>query len=129
MGAKPITLKCPKCHRGEYGYDRAERGVVQSGRTKKKWTWNTRRIGKTLSTMHESKCLDCGHLWWSTLSWVVDTTPFVHLMTDAGTVPCGVRSPDQFTFDAKSVTCGVCAARFTSPAAAARAAHPAPRRA
>lgn len=67
MGAKPITLKCPKCHRGEYLREPAEKGVVQSGRTKPQWTWNTRRRGKTLSTMRESKCLDCGHVWWSTL--------------------------------------------------------------
>jgi hypothetical protein len=72
MGARPIALKCPSCHRGEYGYDRPERGIVQSGRTEK------RRRAKRLSTMHESRCLDCGHIWWSTLLWVIDLVRFAN---------------------------------------------------
>jgi hypothetical protein len=89
MGAKPITLKCPACHRGEYGRDdtdRGVRGVVQSGRTREQRTWNTRRPGATLSTMHESKCLDCGHVWWSTLSWIVSANRF-NAPTDRRNVP------------------------------------------
>jgi len=76
MGAKPISLKCPKCGRGEYGRDDIDRGVVQSGRVREQRTWNTRRRGATVSTMHESRCLDCGHVWWSTLSWIVDDARF-----------------------------------------------------
>lgn len=76
MGARPIALKCPACHRGEYGHDRPERGVVQSGRTKERWAWRHTRRGKVLSTMNESRCLDCGHIWWSTILWVIDTARF-----------------------------------------------------
>ena len=76
MGDRPIALKCPKCHRGEYGRITTDRGVVQSGRTREQRTWNTRRPGATVNTMHESKCLDCGHVWWSTLSWMVDPMRF-----------------------------------------------------
>lgn len=74
MGARPIALKCPSCHRGEYGYDRPLRGVAQSGRTEKRWT--RRRRGSRLSTMHESRCLDCGHIWWSTMLWVISPGKF-----------------------------------------------------
>jgi hypothetical protein len=76
MGDKPISLKCPACHRGEYGRDRPERGVVQSGRAKDRRTFNTRRRGATVNTMRESKCLDCGHVWWSTLSWIESAERF-----------------------------------------------------
>ena len=74
MGARPIALKCPDCHRGEYGYDSVKRGIVQSGRTKERWTGRHR----ALSTMHESRCLDCGHIWWSTLLWVIDLKHFAN---------------------------------------------------
>ena len=59
-------IHCPKCRKA------AVRGLVQSGRIR------PQRRGKMVVTMRETKCLDCGHVWWSTIFATIDYAKFKH---------------------------------------------------
>ena len=63
MGACPLTLKCPSCKRGKWRYPLPVLGVRPTGRIEV-----TPHKGKRQRMRHrgEVKCLDCGHVWWST---------------------------------------------------------------
>jgi ribosomal protein S27E len=67
----PLTIKCPKCKRGMFGYPRRDRGCRPTGRVDDK-------IRRSQHCGHgnggagfygyrgEVECLDCGHKWFST---------------------------------------------------------------
>jgi hypothetical protein len=67
----PLSLKCPKCRRGQWRAPRAVRGVKATGRVEKRISRSRGSGyggGGPLFTGHrgEVECLDCGHKWWST---------------------------------------------------------------
>lgn len=59
---RPISVKCPKCKRGKYGFERPERGL-KIGEQKR----NPRPRTHRSTTLTQVNCLDCGHWWWTTL--------------------------------------------------------------
>lgn len=67
---RPIALKCPKCMRGKYGYDRQIRGVMVIGHEVKIRGGKGQGHGSGAVRFygHYSlvECLDCGHTWSST---------------------------------------------------------------
>jgi hypothetical protein len=67
----PGSLKCPACHRGQYGRPVQSLGVRPTGRVEE-------RVSRSKHSGHgagghgflghrgEVECLDCGHKWFST---------------------------------------------------------------
>jgi hypothetical protein len=67
----PITMKCPKCMRGKYGYPRQDRGCRATGNVGPHVVRsNHRGSGKGGSAFTGypglAECFDCGHTWLST---------------------------------------------------------------
>ena len=67
----PLTLKCPSCRRGQFGYGRIELGVRATGETERRLTWSAHSGsggGGCSFRGHRGRveCLDCGHAWFST---------------------------------------------------------------
>jgi hypothetical protein len=67
----PLSLKCPKCHRGQYGYSRPNKGVKATGRVEARMS-RSRHSGfgsggcGFYGHRGEVVCLDCEHFWFST---------------------------------------------------------------
>jgi len=71
MKGTPLTLKCHKCRRGMWGHGPAYRGVQPTGRceekvTKSKHSGHGAGGSRFVGHRGEVKCLDCGHVWFST---------------------------------------------------------------
>lgn len=67
----PLSLKCPKCHRGQFGYPPKEKGCRPTGNVEERITkTKTQGHGKGGAARRghrgEAECLDCGHRWYST---------------------------------------------------------------
>ncbi len=67
----PITMKCPRCKRGEYGREPRERGCRPTGKVENKIHRSNHQghgCGGTgfFGYRGEVECLDCGHKWFST---------------------------------------------------------------
>jgi hypothetical protein len=67
----PVALKCHKCKRGMWGHGPAYLGVKPTGRCEEKLRHSnhhgTGRGGRSFYGYRgEVKCLDCGHVWFST---------------------------------------------------------------
>jgi len=71
---RPIRTKCPKCKRGQYREPRPERGVALIGHevTMRYGKKNGSGSGGATFYGHRGimECLDCGHIWASTLEGV-----------------------------------------------------------
>jgi hypothetical protein len=67
----PLTLKCPKCRRGQYWKPPIEKGVRATGVTEGRVTMSAHMgHGNGGPSFYgyrgEAECLDCGHKWFST---------------------------------------------------------------
>lgn len=67
----PISLKCPSCRRGKWGFSRIIQGVQKLDAYEK----NHHRTGSGHGAgqgfnghRRRVRCLDCGHEWFSTLA-------------------------------------------------------------
>lgn len=60
---RPLTVKCPRCRRGKYGYPPQEKGVRASPDILQREAWRCH----VLRTLTFVGCDDCGHAWWTTL--------------------------------------------------------------
>jgi uncharacterized Zn finger protein len=65
MRGRPIATKCPSCKRGKYNYPPPEKGVIRTPGVEQRKAW--RGYHRTLRTLMSMTCLDCGHVWWTTL--------------------------------------------------------------
>lgn len=71
MKGTPITMKCPKCHRGQFGHRAKINGVRMTGAVEKKLT-RSKHCGHGsggagfYGHRGQVECLDCGHKWYST---------------------------------------------------------------
>lgn len=69
----PIGLKCPRCRRGKWGYERTVKGVQLAdeyeGRVHRTRSSSAGGCGGPTKVGHRRKveCLDCGHVWFTTL--------------------------------------------------------------
>jgi hypothetical protein len=62
---RPLTVKCPKCRRGQWRRDPQVFGIQDMGRQIE--VWRRTRRGRVLRTETFVRCGDCGHMWWITL--------------------------------------------------------------
>lgn len=63
---QPITLKCPRCRRGQHGHRETEKGVSALAETRVRKLYNGRWPGGRVTFQRRAHCRDCDHLWWTT---------------------------------------------------------------
>ena len=66
---RPIATKCPACKRGKHGYPRQQGGVHRTFGVMQRMRkcFGGRRPGSVMRTTTHMTCVDCGHVWWTTL--------------------------------------------------------------
>ena len=66
MRGAPLSMKCPACRRGMWNNPRPIKGVRPTGIIEEKPHRCGRRRGYVIRHRGQVRCLDCGHVWWST---------------------------------------------------------------